>query len=65
LIIENKLVQAEEAARRNDFKTFYMIVEDLAGKATPRMSVSGSDGKHLNHKNREHNERNNISLRYP
>jgi len=49
LWIEKKLVQAEEAARRNDSKTLYRIVKDLSGsgKAAPRIPVSESDEKTL------------------
>jgi len=53
LWIENKLVQAEEAAGRNDSKTLYRIVKDLSGKAAPRKPVSGSDGKTLKSQEQE------------
>jgi len=47
LWIENKLIQAEEAAGRNYSKTLYRIIKDLSGKAALRIPVSGSDGKTL------------------
>jgi len=40
LWIENKMVQAEEAAGRNDSTTLYRIVKNLSGKAAPRIPVS-------------------------
>jgi exonuclease III len=53
LWVENKLVQAEEAAGRNDSKTLYRIVKDLSGKAAPRIPVSGADGKPLKSQEQE------------
>jgi len=53
LWIENKLVQAEEAAGRNDSKTLYRIVKDFSGKAALRIPTIGSDGKTLKSQKQE------------